>query len=325
MLQELRKLKGAYHDVMMFPGRQKLLLFGTRARLVDLPAQTTVQYIPGMANGTAAVSHDRRYVFIVAARDGRVIAELYLFQDQLVRIRQAAVKGYNADGGKPFFSPDDRYAFFSVEAKELYRFDCETGELKCIWRPRWENQFFQTHVNGDQILIVLSHHGLELIGPDGKLIRQMAFQKDSIALKACTIFADWIGGGRIFLYYAMAAAASEDYCQIVSPESGEPLPVSKVNAIPFAKESGIACVGVESTADRRFLILKEYSFQASRSFVSVFLSDTMQEVFRADFARLHSLSVSPDSQVLFISAEKNCLVDFNKLRNGSPAALQHPQ
>ena len=315
ILQEVKALKGSYHFVGMIPNNEKMILFSNKARLYDLYSEKTIQFIPGMSNGIATIAHNQKTLCIISAKGNHIFFEQYLFDNVLTRIRQVAIKGFNSDGGKPSFSPDDRYVIFSIDAKRLYRYDCNTGDLQCIYQPRWQDQFFTFHMDGEKVLIHLKsfsnytdHIGFEIININGQLLHKINFHENSVAFRS-SIFVDWLSNDTILIYYALQLAAKEDLYQIIPLESSTLFYVSDAGYASISKE--VLCCSLECTHDHKYVVISNYNYKNTYSDISIYTSDTMQKVFQFVFPKIHSINVSADSRYIFISADKNYLLNLN--------------
>ena len=316
-IQEVKALKGLYHYVGMIPNNDKMILFSNKARLYDLYSEKTIQFIPGMSNGISTIAHNQNTICIISAKGNHIFIEQYLFDNVLTRIRQVAIKGFNSDGGKPSFSPDDRYVIFSIEAKRLYRYDCNTGDIQCIYQPRWKDQFFTFHMDGEKVLIHLKsssnytdHIGFEIMNINGQLLHQIYFHENSVAFRS-NVFVDWLNNDTILIYYALSLAAKEDLYQIIPIESSALFYVSDAGYAGISKEVLCCICSLECTHDHKYVVISNHNFKNTYSDISIYRSNTMQKVHQFDFPKIHSINISPDNRYIFISAEKNYLLNLN--------------
>ena len=154
--EDCLELKGrAFHFGESSNDGDKAILCGSTVRLFDCKKQRCIQTISRMSNAETALAHDQKKMCLVdASRKGVTAAEFADENGLWVEKNRSLIKAINTDGGRPCFSSDDRYFFFTTDFCRLWRYTLGTGICECIWEKGFPDQLMQFDLYEDQILII---------------------------------------------------------------------------------------------------------------------------------------------------------------------------
>lgn len=200
----------------------EVVLCGRNVRAFDCNKEQFSRTVSRLTNATIAISHDQKRLCVLSASTKGVITlvECARDNDSFNEERRITLKGLNTDGGKLCFSTDDKYVFFCIEAKQVWRFSCADGMCCCIYRAEYYDQRLSIDVYADQLLITLNsfsvtnHNGIDILTSDGFCMKSLRYSDERVKNKI--IRGKWLNTHDILMVYPMDYRALHDAHQIVA-------------------------------------------------------------------------------------------------------------
>ena len=200
----------------------EVVLCGRNVRVFDCNREQFSHTLSRLTNATVAISHDQKRVCVLSASAKGVITlvEYTRDNDSFNETRRITLKGQNTDGGKLFFSTDDKYMFFCLEAKQVWRVSCVDGMCCCLYRAEYHDQRLSLDVYADQLLVTLNsfsetnHNGIDILTSDGFCIKSLRYSDERVKNKI--IRGKWLNARDILMVYPTDFRSSQDAHQIVA-------------------------------------------------------------------------------------------------------------
>ncbi len=313
--EDCLELKGrAFHFGESSNDGDKAILCGSTVRLFDCKKQRCIQTISRMSNAETALAHDQKKMCLVdASRKGVTAAEFADENGLWVEKNRSLIKAINTDGGRPCFSSDDRYFFFTTDFCRLWRYTLGTGICECIWEKGFPDQLMQFDLYEDQILIISGssekpdHCGFDILDINGNVIKTLRYHGREETVTAGLPRSVWMNRDEIFTVHAKSVKHSYDLIQTVDWKKTGVLRTDP-EGMKLERPSGYLydfCI----SPDRRYLVFVWRNWQRKDMVfdIAIFTAGDMKKIYRSEVDRYISMTHSVNSRYLLICSVGSCL------------------
>ncbi len=191
---------------------------GNGVKLFDCNEQKYLQTVSNMNDANVVISHNQRRLCLIntSKNDLITIKEFLNINGQWIENKSKTIKGENLDGGRPQFSNDDQYLFFSTKANNLWRYNCDSGICESIWSAVFSDQIMAFDVYENTVLISLGtsdnvdHGGFDVLDTNGSIIRSLRYDQKEKSIAGQIIRAKWLSQKDIITVYQFSINSQYD-------------------------------------------------------------------------------------------------------------------
>ena len=210
--------KEYWYGVIANDGRS-VVLCGRNVRVFDCSKEMFTQTLFHSNNAIVALSHDQNSVCAVSTSSNGigVLAESVQRNGVFIESVRIPIRGNNLDGGKPYYSSENKYIFFCTDSKKIWRYERDTTVCECIYQVSQPDQRLSLDVFEDQLLITLNsskevhQNGFDFVNVNGILMKSLRYNDKGVLSKI--IRGKWINMHKIIAVYPSALNAPYDMMQ----------------------------------------------------------------------------------------------------------------
>ncbi len=304
-----------YHSGAISDSGKDFFLCGSGVKQYSIEQCLYVQTISKLRNALITLAHSQDRLCIANAARGNVTLIEYKKEGSLFLEKQRmTINAYNTDGGNPIYSSDDKCLYFATQFKTLWRYSFETQLCKRFYQVEYPDQTLSFDLYEDQLLITLGsssddrHCGFDVLDMDGRRLTSMRYGDEDNKLVSCIFRAKWLNTKTIIVIYPSSIYSLEDKVQLIDAFDTKRLCYCPNRSLEKMQKT---LWDFKTSPNRQYGVFVWMNWPDLSFTVSILSLTDMKLIYEAKVDHIHDLSISNNSQYLFICADQYLCIDLD--------------